>query len=293
VQQRLHVTDLAGFCLDLGYTPVVLPAVADQHTAVRSPRSGRLHERAAGDVLWPVRFPAAYLDEQRRLLGSSQFAAQYQQQPAAEHGGMFDPAWWRYYDELPRTPDQWIQSWDMAFKGGDQSDYVVGLVAARIGHDIFLVDREKGRFDFVQTLDAMRRVSAQYPSHAILVEDTANGPAVIAQLTRELAGLIPVAPQGGKVARAAAVSPTVESGHVFLPNPVTPSGVTRWDRQWVSDFRQQLAQFPNAKHDDDVDAFSQLVLRCLAFPGSSEGYRRWLTRRQLARHEEVETPRVF
>jgi phage terminase large subunit-like protein len=42
----------------------------------------------------------------------------------------------------------WAQSWDMTFKDGASSDYVVGLVAARKGAHIYLVDRVKAKWAF-------------------------------------------------------------------------------------------------------------------------------------------------
>ena len=60
-------------------------------------------------------------------------------------------------------------------------------------------------------------------------------------------------PQGGKIARAAAVSPLIEAGNVYLPHPqVAP---------WVDDFIEECAAFPNGAHDDQVDAMTQALLR--------------------------------
>jgi predicted phage terminase large subunit-like protein len=55
-------------------------------------------------------------------------------------------------------------------------------------------------------------------------------------------------PDGGKIARAQAVSPQVESGNVYLPHPAIAP--------WVEAFVDELAAFPNGKHDDQVDSFS-------------------------------------
>jgi predicted phage terminase large subunit-like protein len=51
------------------------------------------------------------------------------------------------------------------------------------------------------------------------VADKANGPAVIQELQHDVDGLIEVTPEGGKIARAHAVSPVIESGNVYLPHP--------------------------------------------------------------------------
>ena len=142
----------------------------------------------------------------------------------------------------------------MAFKDLDSSDFVVGQVWGRKGGDRFLLDQVKERFDFPQTLNAVRVCNRKWPrSYAKLVEDKANGTAVIATLRHEVQGLIPVQPEGGKEARASAVSPQVESGNVYLPHPaIVP---------WVDAFIHECASFPNAAHDDQVDAMSQALLR--------------------------------
>ena len=68
------------------------------------------------------------------------------------------------------------------------------------------VDRYKARSSFVETLHAIQRMVARWPeTRTVLVEDAANGPAVIAMLQSVVHGLIGVTPEGGKTARAAAV----------------------------------------------------------------------------------------
>src|ERR1019366_6732851 len=143
-----------------------------------------------------------------------------------------------------------IQSWDCAFKDLKTSDFVVGQVQARLGSRRYLLDQVRSRLDMPGTVQAIRTMSAKYPnSGAKLVEDKANGPAVIQTLKLEISGLIEVNPEGGKVSRANAVAPAVEAGDWFLPHPgIAP---------WVLDFIEECASFPNGAHDDQVDAWSQ------------------------------------
>jgi serine/threonine-protein kinase len=54
----------------------------------------------------------------------------------------------------------------------------------------------------------------------------------------------------------------VEAGNVWLPNP-QPHGRLLPERAWVDAFLHQLCVFPTGAHDDDVDAFSQLIARCV------------------------------
>ncbi|MDE3196541.1 MAG: phage terminase large subunit [Acidobacteriota bacterium] len=60
-------------------------------------------------------------------------------------------------------------------------------------------------------------------------------------------------PEGGKIARAAAVSPFIEAGNIYLPHSL-------W-QPWVNDFIEECAAFPNGAHDDQVDAMTQALLR--------------------------------
>jgi predicted phage terminase large subunit-like protein len=153
------------------------------------------------------------------------------------------------------------QSWDMAVKDKKDNDYVVGLVAGRRGADIYLIDRVKGQWAFSETCRQMETLRLKYPNAGpILIEDAANGPAIIDALRHRLPGLIAVTPEGGKVVRAQAAQPRVEAGNIHLPNP-RPHGTLIADRAWIDDFLHQLIMFPHGAHDDDVDAFTQLVVR--------------------------------
>jgi predicted phage terminase large subunit-like protein len=104
------------------------------------------------------------------------------------------------------------------------------------------------------TVKAVRHVSQRWQSSlAKLIEDKANGSAVIQMLSSEIPGILPVNPEGGKVARAAAVSPLIEAGNVYLPHPQF--------MPWVNEFIEECAAFPNGAHDDQVDAMTQALLR--------------------------------
>jgi predicted phage terminase large subunit-like protein len=260
VMQRLHERDLSALCQDLGFTHVCLPAEAETRTEIRFPRSGRTFVREPGDLLWPTREGRDELDRQKLMLGSVPYAGQYQQRPAPAGGAIFRREWFQYYDELPEALEM-AQSWDMAFKDKSENDYVVGLVAGRRDADIYLIDRVKGQWSFSESCRQVERLNLKYPrANTILIEDAANGPAIIDVLTHKLSGIIAVQPQGGKMARAQAAQPKVEAGNVYLPTP-RPHGRLIPEREWVEDFLYQLTVFPNGAHDDDVDAFTQLLVR--------------------------------
>ena len=158
---------------------------------------------------------------------------------------------------IPDEFDQQIQSWDMAFKDLSTSDYVAGQVWGTKRADRYLLDQTRERLGFPETVAALRAMTKKWPKASLkLVEDKANGPAVIQALRHDIPGMVPITPDGGKVARAQACSPQVESGNVYLPHPsIAP---------WVEGFIEELSNFPNGKYDDQVDSFSQALNRLRA-----------------------------
>ena len=66
-------------------------------------------------------------------------------------------------------------------------------------------------------------------------------------------GIIPIEPDGSKLARAHAVTSYWEAGNVCLPHPDFAP--------WVKDLVGELTAFPAAANDDQVDALTQALRR--------------------------------
>lgn len=209
-------------------------------------------------------------DDIKHDVGTRGWVALYQGKPAPAKGMIFNREWWQEYDQPqwfvrdngahePISFDELIISVDCAFKKTEGSDYVAMQVWGRRGLHAYLLDQVHDRMTFVETCDALRRLAAKWPKALLkLVEDTANGPAVVNSLARKVPGLVPVTPDGSKVARAAAVSPFVEAKQVYLPAPELAP--------WVGGLIAEAAQFPQSPHDDRVDAMSQALNRLLLNP---------------------------
>jgi len=246
---RWHEDDLAGRLLSQAesdpdadqWEVVTFPATAE---AVSHPYD----IRNEGDPLWNDKYNSARLVTIKSSIGSYDWNALYQQHPTSPEGGLFKREHWRYWKELPKGISNWVQSWDCSFKATNTSSYVVGQVWAKSGADRYLIDQVRKRMTFTETLQAIRNMTKLYPkTRRKLIEDKANGSAVIDTLKKEITGLIPVNPEGGKESRAQAVSPAVESGNVYLP----------FGMPWLGDFIDEFAAFPNGSNDDQVDAMTQ------------------------------------
>jgi predicted phage terminase large subunit-like protein len=269
---RWHEDDLAGrlVAAEDGHLWEVLniPAQADHDPAKgetdplgREPGEFMISARGRTTAQW---------EAIKTRVGSRTWNALYQGRPSPAEGGMFKRDHWRQYDVplwLEREDgscyvthaDEIIASWDMTFKDTASSDYVVGQVWMRRGAEAFLLDQVRGRMDFVTTCQRFREFSAKWPQATLkLVEDKANGTAVINALRRIVHGIVPEEPHGSKEARASAVTPLVEAGNVWLPSPeIAP---------WIGALVEEAAGFPTAAHDDQVDALSQALNRLVLAP---------------------------
>jgi len=236
---RWHEDDLVGRLL----RQMKEDPVADQWEVLHMPAIDKNDQ-----ALWPTRFPLIALLATKASVGPYAWAALYDGRPSPEKGNILLKEWWKWYDVLPDL-DEVAMSWDCTFKETDTS-MVVGQVWGKRGADKYLVDEVRGKMDFPDTLDAFRELCSLWPqANAKLVEDKANGPAVIATFKKEIPGIIAVNPRGNKVSRARAASPDVHAGNVWLPKN-TPFAV---------DFVDESATFPHGLFDDRVDTFSQMM----------------------------------
>lgn len=216
----------------------------------------------------------------KESVGTYTWSALYQQSPAPAKGAIFDDEWWRYWTLDPDRADGervflmtleelaqgiWLDSWDTAFKGGKNStsDFVVGQRWCRLGPRRLLMAQQRGRWPFTETLERMRDWNhrdnpALSPHgqhvHIRLIEEAANGAAVMDVLKDEISGIKPIRPRDSKEGRARSITPEVESGHVLLPNP------SEAGHEWVPDLLSELRNFPHDAHDDQVDTLTQALI---------------------------------
>jgi predicted phage terminase large subunit-like protein len=206
--------------------------------------------RPLGAPLWgEFGFTIELLEERKKALGEQIFASLYQQRPAPAQGNIIQRKHFKFYEVLPNL-DEILISVDATFKDAKTSDFCVMQVWGKAGANRYLIDQVRDRMDFTTTVNTLRNLVAQYPrATAKLIEDKANGTAVINYLRNEISGLVPVNPEGGKVTRTYAVSPIIESGNVYLPK----------NKSWIQELIEECVIFPNGKHDDQLDCMTQAL----------------------------------
>lgn len=201
--------------------------------------------------------------ETKALFSDYWWSAIYQQNPRSLGGNVFKETGLRYYlpKDLPAKFDKVLASWDCTFKDTDGTDYVVGQVWGKHGANSYLLAQVRDRMSFTRTVAEVVKLRDAWPkTREVLIEDKANGPAVIDTLKGKVPALIPIEPDGSKLARAHAVTAYWEAGNVWLPHPdIAP---------WVVTLVAELTGFPAAANDDQVDAMTQALRRLYPLFGS-------------------------
>ena len=286
---RWHEDDLAGRLL----TQAKADPEADQWTVISYPavKEGEPDEfdtRQEGEALWEERYPVKRLKAIKASTTPAIWASLYQQGPAPMTGSIYKQNWWRFWYPTNFAPPRpvtvkmedgtificpqvelpllkigdgniYTQSWDLTFKDTASSAYVAGQVWLRIKANSFLLDQIRQKASFPLTVSMLRDFCKKWPmSQTKLVEEKANGAAVLSVLQSEIPGLYPVNPQGGKEARAHASSHVVCSGNIYLPHPdLFP---------WVKDFIEETRTFPNGAFKDQVDSMTQYLIHSYGHP---------------------------
>ena len=249
-----HEDDLAARLLatEPNVTLVRLPVEAEEQDLLGRRVGDSLAPELGKDNAWLQQFKHSYVSDPRKG-GLRAWQALFQCSPRVEGGNLIRREWWKYYN--PKDFNWFgttVISVDAAFKDKESNDFVAIQVWGKRDLNYYLRYSMNKHMDFPATVATLRLLRQLFPDTTyILIEDKANGSAIIQTLQHEFIGVVGITPKGGKVARVNAISPAIESGHVFLPE----------GELWTEEFIDQFTAFPAGAHDDMVDAASQ----CLGF----------------------------
>lgn len=244
-----------------------------QEELYRDPRT------EAGELLFKELYPRERIEDDKVKLGPFGFASQHQQRPSPEGGGLFPLVNWRFWTSDAATMERlgyssqsavrprgcyegpplaiefghledMLISVDATFRETKSGSYVVIQVWGLLGANRFLLYRVRRRMDFTDTCKEMLSVIELFPSaRRKLIEGKANGDAIISTLERAhgISGCEAVPVSGSKLQRAHAMQPYHSAANIYLPDGAP----------WLEEHIGEHASFPNAAHDDQVDAQSQ------------------------------------
>jgi predicted phage terminase large subunit-like protein len=257
IMQRLHEDDVSGQIakLGLGYEHLMLPMEFEPERRCRT-SIGFVDPRAyEGELLFPERFPRSVVDRDKVPMGSYAVAGQFQQRPAPRSGGMFQRGDFEIVDAVP-AGGQECRAWDFAAtqpKPGKQPDWTVGLRMKHVGGIFYVQDVRRDRWSPADVEKNLKATASQdgLSVRIRMPEDPgAAGKSDAATKVKLLAGydVQTVRPTGEKSVRAKPASAQAEAGNVKLVRG-----------PWNDTFLDEVCSFPNAQHDDQVDAFADAL----------------------------------
>ena len=256
VMQRLHEDDVIGNVVEKtrgDFRLLAFPAIAqtdEVHTFRTAFGTARVVRRE-GEALHPAREPLEVLEEQKRLLGSRFFAAQYLQAPVPLEGGLVKRAWLRSYHPYEVLQvERVVQSWDTASKMGELNDYSVCTTWGIIGKRAYLLDLVRERLEMPGLKRRVVDEADRWKAERVLIEDKGSGTGLIQELSAMGFGKIrAIVPTVDKRLRLSNTTPMLEEGRVFVPGSAP----------WLEDYVYELCGFPGLRHDDQVDSTSQFL----------------------------------
>lgn len=260
----MHELDPSGYQLEQdkgAWEHVSIPLEAEEQKTYSFPISGRTHLRDRDSVIHSERFSPKTVASLKK--NRMDWAGLYQQHPAPIEGNLIKRSDVRYYGginpvtgekdkPLPKSFDFVLISCDAAFKDLKSSDYVAIGAIGTLGPNRYLLDVVNDHLDLDATELAILRMREQQmklgrPVSGVVVEDKANGPAIVSHLQQKIPGVLAVNPQGGKVARMFAVAPEWQAGNWHVER----------NAAWCEPFIQQITMFPASAKDDMADMMSQ------------------------------------
>lgn len=235
IMQRLHEADLTGFLLAGGngeqWEHLCIPAISED-----------------GQALWP----AKHSIEQLRIMEQANpyvFAGQYGQRPAPLAGGEFKPGKIEVIDAAPANM-RWVRGWDLAGTK-DGGDWTAGGLLGVTPEGRYVIGGMERVRESPEGVEAIIKATATRDGKlttVVMPQDPGQaGKSQVRALTRLLSGY-PVSSKpvsGDKVQRARPFAAQVNVGNVLMVRG-----------PWNDPLIEEMRNFPNGSHDDQIDGLS-------------------------------------
>jgi len=249
VGHRVDENDLSANLIDTGdWTHVALPLMAVKTKTYRTHYGS--WRRKKGDVLRAKKYDRSRIEKLRRSSISPPFDLYYQQAAEAKTLPAIKSTHFTTYEPIEVAGLPHFISVDPGISDGEDCSFSVVQIWAANGADFFLVDQFRKRCKFAELAKTVRTLAKRYRGAPILIEDTANGPALFCALTKkQKARAESIRPVDSKIVRFARHVDKIVGGKIRIPKCSAFNGM----------FVDEIMRFPNGDYDDQVDAMTQFL----------------------------------
>jgi predicted phage terminase large subunit-like protein len=250
VAHRVHEEDLSGHLLEQeGWEHLKLPLIAMRRRKHKLP-NGEVWVREKGELLQPDAFTQRHI-ERLQAMSRPGFETLFQQNPGGtklrikpEHFGTFPSA------RVPMSDAGVVLSVDPGQKGGPTHSFSVIQAWLPVGGSHLLLEQWREQARYPDFRDAVRRMIKRHRPSVVLIEDTGQGPSLLAEISPRPGMVVhPIIPIGDKIARVRKHQALIRYGGIQLP----------LDAVWRESFVAEWRLFPCAGYDDQVDATVQFL----------------------------------
>lgn len=268
VQTRWHQDDLTGRLV----RDMVNNEGADQYEVVEFPAILDIvqknnvtgEETIIQKPLWPEFFDMPALLRTKASMPVFQWNSQYMQNPTGEEAAIIKREWWRLWpDEDPPHIEYIIMSLDAAAEAHNRADFTslttwgVFFNEEENMHQIILLNAIKKRLEFPELKALALEEYRHWEPDAFIVEKKSSGTPLYQEMRRSGLMVQEYTPVRGstnnpnsKMARLNSVSDIISSGLVWVP-----------PKRWAEELVEEVAGFPFASNDDQVDTTIMALMR--------------------------------
>lgn len=217
--------------------------------------------REPGELLWPERLTAEYVEAARARLGSAQFNLVHQGDPTGIGGEVFKEE--RWFRDLPS--DFWSQifpkcqivwGWDLAFSENKKACFTVGVgIAVDAAYNMYILNVYRKKHTIGEVEEDIVKLTRMSKPLVVGIETDRFHQQTTVSLARRIYDRVMcniqlLRPDTDKISRATMPAARAEAGKVFV-----------WKTSpWYPAFISECLGFPLTRYKDQVDAFSLAAL---------------------------------
>ena len=265
INTRWHNDDISGWLLHEkkeNWHVINLPAITKD-------------EAGEEVALWPERYDITQLKEIRDSVSSRDWSALYMQTPVDEGGNVFKEEWLKYYDIRPTFADMniyvFVDPANSKNKASDNTAIVV--IGANKDGNIYLLDAWVDKLNLKERENIIFSVHEEYQPRMVYYEKYGMQ-LDIDYLKRAMEyrnyrfSVMEVAGTSmTKIDRIERLTSYFEDGKIYLPKFLKKRNYLGREVDLVTYFKdEEYIQFPAARRDDMIDAFSRLCDMQLSYP---------------------------